>query len=125
MARSDESGRSNAANTPPYTHKQKTHLLGPLRQVLVDAVVAGVQLAAGEPRHVPALEASLGHAVEVSEPLQGRPGRVSPKLVRFVKALLVHRLCFLRRHIIAGVFAPRGVVNTREESQGKRKESSF
>lgn len=68
------------------------HLLGPLRQVLVDAVVASVQLAAREPSHIPGLEAALGHTGEVSEPLQGRPGRVAPKLVGLVEALLVHRL---------------------------------
>lgn len=85
----------------------KSYLLGPLRQVLVDTVVASVELAAREPRHIPGLEAALGHAVEVSEPLQGRPGGVSPELVGLVEALLVHRLFFLcLRHLGRCVLHP-------------------
>lgn len=60
--------------------------------MLIDAVVASVQLAAREPSHVPGVEAPLANTVEVSEPLQGRPGRVAPELVGLLEALLVHRL---------------------------------
>lgn len=90
------------------------HLLGPLRQVLIDAVVARVKLAAREPSHVPGLKAALGHAVEVSEPLQGGLGSVAPKLVWLVEALLVHRL--FGNAIGGGYFAHHESV---EESRSK------
>lgn len=95
---------------------QTTHLLGPLRQVLVDAIVASVHLAAREPSHIPGLKAALGHPIEVSEPLQGGPRRVSPKLVGLVEALLVHRLFCA----IGGKLCPEGHDTRREDFEESR-----
>lgn len=49
--------------------------------MLVDAVVASVELTASEPSHIPVLEASLRHTVEVPEPLQSGARRGAPELV--------------------------------------------
>lgn len=73
-------------------HMPTPYLLGAVRQVLIHTVVAGVELSAGEPSHIPMFKPALRNTVKVSEPFQSGSRRRSPELVRLLHALLVHFL---------------------------------